>query len=84
MRRQIENLITLLAFKMDADKRFEKRLKIVVWLLIGTVGMTLMYKSFILALYLLLYHTFVFDCALIIFGVAFFGWLIYTDEKDRE
>ena len=81
MKTQIEKLIVWLAFRMDADKAFEQKIKIAVWAIIALAIMLIGYKLFQLTLWLMLYRPYLLGCILLVFTASFSAWLIFTEEK---
>ena len=81
LRKQFEKLLLLLAFKMDADPVFQRRIAIAILTIIAIIGMICGYHIFYAACWLMCNEPKLFSSALAVMAVGFFSWIIYTEKK---
>jgi len=78
---QFEKVIIWLAFKMDADPVFQKRIAIAVLAIIAIFGMICGYHIFYAVCWMACNEPKLFSSALAVMAVGFFSWILYTENK---
>lgn len=81
LRKQFEKLLLLLAFKMDADPVFQRRVTLAILVIIALIGMVVGYHIFSAACWMACNKPKLFSSALAVMVVGFFSWILYTEKK---
>lgn len=81
LRKQFEKLLVLLAFKMDADPVFQRRIALAILIIIALIGMVVGYHIFYAACWMACNEPKLFSIFFAVFGMLFFGWILYTEKK---
>ena len=80
LQKQFEKIIIWLAFKLDADPIFQRRIAIATLAIIALFGMICGYHIFYAACWMACNEPKVFSSALAVMVVGFFSWILYTEK----
>ena len=81
LQKQFEKVIIWLAFKMDADPIFQRRIAIATLFIIALFGMICGYNIFYAACWMACNEPKLFSLFFAVFGMLFWGWIWYTEKR---
>lgn len=78
---QFEKIIIWLAFKLDADPIFQRRIAIATLAIIALFCMICGYHIFYAACWMACNEPKLFSLFFAVFGMLFFGWILWTERR---